>query len=84
MTEIEMKLLLTRYNKLSEKRAEAAYMWGPAGESAYWESRWSMCVDEMSKMRDELWSRGYKFAPTGYKKVGKAQYEVYRIVPVNS
>ena len=84
MTEIEMKLLLTRYNKLSEKRAEAAYMWGPTGESAYWESRWSMCVDEMSKMRDELWSRGYKFAPTGYKKVGKAQYEVYKIVPVNS
>ena len=84
MTEIEMKLLLTRYNKLSEKRAEAAYMWGPAGESAYWESRWSMCVDEMSKMRDELWSRGYKFDSTGYKKVGKAQYEVYKIVPVNS
>ena len=84
MTEIEMKLLLTRYNKLSEKRAEAAYMWGPAGESAYWESRWSMCVDEMSKMRDELWSRGYKFAPTGYKKVSKAQYEVYKIIPVRS
>ena len=84
MTEIEMRLMLLRYNKLSEERAEAAYMWGPASESAYWESRWSMCVDEMSKMRDELWSHGYKFAPTGYKKVGKAQYEVYKIIPVNS
>ena len=84
MTEIEMKLLLTRYNKLSEERSEAAYMWRRAGESVCYQSKWSMCMDEMEKMRDELWSRGYKFAPTGYKKVGKAQYEVYKIVPVNS
>ena len=84
MTEIEMKLLLTRYNKLSEERSEAAYMWGHAGESVCGEARWSKCVDEMSKMRDELWSHGYTFDSTGYKKVGKAQYEVYKIVPVNS
>ena len=84
MTEIEMKLLLTRYNKLSEKRAEAAYMWGPAGESAYWESRWSMCVDEMSKMRDELRECGYEFASIGYKKVGKVQHEEYKIVPTSN
>ena len=84
MTEIEMKLLLARYNKLSKERAEAAYMWGHAGESVYYESKWSMCVDEMSKMRDELWSRGYKFDSTGYKKVGKVQHEVYKIIPVNS
>ena len=84
MTEIEMRLMLLRYNKLSEERAVAAYMWGHAGESVCDEARWSKCVDEMSKMRDELWSRGYKFDSTGYKKVGKAQYEVYKIVPVNS
>ena len=84
MTEIEMKLLLTRYNKLSKERSEAAQMWGHAGESVCDEARWSNCVDEMSKMRDELWSRGYKFDSTGYKKVGKAQYEIYKIVPVNS
>ena len=40
MTEIEMKLLLTRYNKLSEERAEAAYMWRHAGESVCYMSKW--------------------------------------------
>ena len=33
MTEAEMKLALLRYNKLSKERADAAYMWGHAGES---------------------------------------------------
>ena len=84
MTETELKLLLTRYNKLSKERAVAAYMWGRAGDSVCDEARWSKCVDEMSKMRDELWSRGYKFDSTGYKKVGKAQYEVYKIIPVSN
>ena len=84
MTEEEMKLALLRYNKLSEERAVAAYMWGPADESGYYESRWSKCVDEMSRIRDELWSHGYKFDSTGYKKVGKVQHEIYKIVPVNS
>ena len=84
MTEIEMRLMLLRYNKLSEERAVAAYMWRHAGESVCDEAKWSKCVDEMSKMRDELWSRGYKFDSTGYKKVGKVQHEVYKIVPVNS
>ena len=84
MTETEMELALLRYNKLSEERAVAAYMWRHAGESVRDEAKWSKCVDEMSKMRDELWSRGYKFDSTGYKKVGKAQHEVYKIVPMNS
>ena len=83
MTEIEMKLLLTRYNKLSEERAEAAYMWGHAGESVCYESKWSKCMDEMSKMEDDLRECGYEFASTGYKTVGKVQHEVYKIVPVN-
>ena len=84
MTEVEMRLMLLRYNKLSEERAVAAYMWRHAGESVCDEARWSKCVDEMSKIRDELWSRGYKFDSTGYKKVGKVQHEVYKIIPVNS
>ena len=84
MTGIEMKLLLTRYNKLSKERSEAAYMWGHAGESVCDEARWSKCVDEMSKMRDELRECGYEFASTGYKKVGKVQHEEYKIVPVSS
>ena len=84
MTEIEMKLLLTRYNKLSEERAEAAYMWGHAGESVCYESKWSKCMDEMSKMRDELRECGYEFDNAGCKVVGKVQYNVYTIVPVSN
>ena len=84
MTETEMKWALFRYNKLSEEKADAAYMWRHAGESVCYESKWSMCMDEMLKMRDELRKRGYEFASTGYKVVGKVQHEEYKIVPVNS
>ena len=84
MRKIEMKLLLTRYNKLSEERADAAYMWTLTGESVRYESKWSMCVDEMSKMRDELRKCGYEFASIGSKVVGKVQHEEYKIVPVRS
>ena len=61
MTEIEMKLLLTRYNKLSEERAEAAYMWSHAGESVCYQSKWSMCMDEMEKMMNDLRNDGKEF-----------------------
>ena len=84
MTETEMKWALFRYNKLSEEKADAAYMWGHAGESVCYESKWSKCMDEMSKMEDELHECGYKFASIGYKRVGKVQHEEYKIVPVNS
>ena len=84
MTKTEMKLLLTRYNKLSKERADAAYMWTLTGESVCYEPKWSMCVDEMSKMRDELRKCGYEFASIGSKVVGKVQHEEYKIVPVNS
>lgn len=84
MTEIEMKLLLTRYNKLSKERAEAAYMWGHGGESVCYESKWSKCIDEMSKMMGDLRKDGYKFIFTNFKRVGKFQYQVYDIVPANN
>lgn len=84
MTEAEMKLALLRYNMLSKERAEAVYMWGHTGESVCYESKWSMCVDEMSKMMDDLRRDGYKFIFTNFKRVGKFQYQVYDIVPVNS
>ena len=84
MTEIEMKLLLTRYNKLSEERSEAAYMWGHAGESVCDEARWSKCVDEMSKMMNDLRKDGYEFIFTHFERAGKFQYQVYDIIPVNS
>ena len=84
MTEAEMKLALLRYNKLSRERAEAAYMWRHAGESVCYMSKWSKCTDEMSKMMSDLRKDGYKFIFTHFEKVGKFQYQVYDIVPVNS
>ena len=84
MTEAEIKTALLRYNMLSKGKADAAYMWGHAGESVCYESKWSICMDEMSKIRDELRECGYELVSTGYKKVGKVQHEEYKIVPVNS
>ena len=84
MTETELKLALLRYNMLSKERADAAYMWRHAGESVCDEAKWSKCVDEMSKMRDELRSYGYEFGNAGCKVVGKVQYNVYTIVPVSN
>ena len=83
MTEAEMKLALLRYNKLSRERAEAAYMWRHAGESVCYMSKWSKCTDEMSKMMSDLRKDGYKFIFTHFEKVGKFQYQVYDIIPVN-
>ena len=84
MTETELKLALLRYNMLSKERADAAYMWRHAGESVCDEARWSKCVDEMSKMRDELRECGYEFGNAGCKVVGKVQYNVYTIIPVSN
>ena len=84
MTEAEMKLALLRYNMLSKERAEAAYMWGHADESVCYESEWSKCMDEMSKMMDDLRKDGYEFIFTNFKRVGKFQYQVYDIVPANN
>ena len=83
MTEIEMKLLLARYNILSRERAEAAYMWGRSGKSVCYERKWSKCVDEMSEIRDDLHKAGYRFSYASFKIVEKFQYNVYKIVPAD-
>lgn len=87
MTEAELKLTLLLYNMLSKERADVAYMWRYAGESvcdeARW-SKWSKCVDEMSKIKADLRERGYEFASIGYKVVGKVQHEEYKIVPISN
>ena len=84
MTETEMKLRVTRYNKLAEERSEAAYMWRHAGESVCYQSKWSMCMDEMEKMMNDLRKDGYKFIFTHFERAGKFQYQVYDIIPVRS
>lgn len=84
MTEMELKLLLLRYNMLSKEKATAAYMWKYNGESACYESKWSVCVDEMMKMRDDLRKYRYEFACVDSKVAGGIRYDVYEIVPINS
>ena len=84
MTEAEIKTALLRYNMLSKEEADAAYMWGHAGESVCYESKWSKCMDEMSKMMADLRKNGYKFIFTHFERAGKFQYQVYDIIPVNS
>lgn len=77
MTGTELELTLLRYNMLSKKRAEAAYMSAHTGEYAY-DDEQLKCVTEMKKIRDELRECGYNFAITG-----KIQYNMYEIVPIN-
>lgn len=77
MTGTELELTLLRYNMLSKKRAEAAYMSAHTGENAY-NDEWSECVVEMKKIRDDLRECGYNFAIAG-----KIQYNMYEIVPIN-
>lgn len=84
MTEIELKLLLLRYNNLSKERAKAAYMWRCTGESLCYEAKWSKCVDEMSKIKADLRECGYEFASIGYKVVDKVQHEEYKVVPISN
>lgn len=77
MTGSELELTLLRYNMLSKKRAEAAYMSAHTDEYAY-DDEQLKCVAEMKKIRDELRECGYNFAITG-----KIQYNMYEIVPIN-
>ena len=84
MTEIELKLILLRYNTLAKKRAIAAYTWRHPGENAHDEAEWSKCVDEMRKMMNDLHEHGYKFTCAGSETVGKVLCEVYKIVPANN
>ena len=77
MTEMELNLLLLRFNMLSKERAEASYKWRPAGIR---DSKWSECEDEMIKMEDNLRKDGYEFVCTGIKAAGEVKYAVYKLI----
>ena len=84
MTEMELKLMLARYNMLAKKEAIAAYMCQhtDADECIHYGSEFSECTIEMRKMKDDLRKYGYNFAYTDSKTAGKVQYAVYRIVAI--
>ena len=76
MTDIELKLLLLRYNMLSKKRAEASYKWRLTGIR---DSKWSEYEDEAREMMKELSRYSYAFAYAGSKKAGEVEYAVYKL-----
>lgn len=76
MTDIELKLMLARYNMLSKERAEASYKWRLTGIR---DSKWSEYEDEAREMMKELSKYSYAFAYAGSKKAGEVEYAVYKL-----
>ena len=79
MSEIELKLLLLRYNILSRERVKIADMCAHTCDYG----KWADCIAEMKKMEDDLRKHGYEFAHAGFKTVDELQYSVYKIVLTN-
>lgn len=84
MTEIELKLILLRYNMLSKKRAIAASTWRLTGENAHDEAEWAECIGEMREIKNELRNHGYKLTCAGSRVADRLVYEIYKIVPVSN
>ena len=84
MTEIELKLTLLRYNILSKEEATAASEYIHAGKTAEYEDKLFRCLNEMTKMEDDLRKYGYKFAYVGSKTEDKVRFNVYKIVPMDN
>ena len=83
MTEVELKLMLLRYNILSKEKATAVHMFVYTSKSSY-DDKWEECVDEMMQMMNDLRSCGYKFTCAGSREAGRVIYEIYKIVPVSN
>ena len=79
MIEIEMKLMLARYNMLSKERAKAAYVWSRTGKSAHCRDEWLKYADEMTEMMKDLSKYSRAFAYAGSKTEGEIEYAVYKI-----
>ena len=83
MTEIELKLMLLRYNMLSRERVTAAYRCFRADEDPWYDAEWSKCAKEMTEMELDLRKRGYKFTYADVKTADGIEYDVYKIVPIS-
>ena len=84
MTEIELRLTLLRYNILSKEESTAASEYMRAGETASYEDKLFRCINEMTKMEDDLRKDGYKFTYTGSKTEDGVCFNVYKIVPMGN
>lgn len=76
MTNIDLNLLLLRFNMLSKEKAEASYKWRLTGIR---DSKWSEYEDEAREMMKELSEYGYAFTYVGSKKAGEVKYSVYKL-----
>ena len=76
MTETVLKLMLLRYNMLSKEKAAATSKCMHTGE----DDEWAECIDEMTKMEDDLRKYGCEFVRTSSKAAGESRYSVYTIV----
>ena len=84
MTEIELKLTLLRYNVLSKEESAAASEYMRAGKTIDYENKWFKCINEMTKMEDDLRKYGYKFTCIGSKTEDGVCFNVYKIVPMDN
>ena len=84
MTEIELKLLLLRYNMLSKKEDMFADMCIHDNAIEGHEDEWADCIAEMSEIENELRKHGYKPVYADYKTEGKICYIVYKLVPIDN
>ena len=84
MSEIELKLMLLRYNMLSKKDDIFADMCIHANAIAGHEHEWAECIDEMTEIKNELRKHGYELVYDDYKREGKLCYSVYKLVPISN
>ena len=84
MTDIELKLLLLRYNMLSKKDDIFADMCIHANTIAGHEHEWAECIDEMTEIKNELRKHGYELVYDDYKTEGKLCYSIYKLVPIDN
>ena len=84
VTEIELKLTLLRYNILSKEESTAAYRYIHAGETADYENEWFRCLNEMTKVEDDLRKYGYELVYAGSKTADKVRYNIYKIALINN
>lgn len=84
ITEIELKLLLLRYNMLSKKDDIFADMCIHDNKIEGYEYEWADCIAEMTEIKNELREYGYRPAYDDYRTEGKVSYVVYKLVPVDN
>lgn len=84
ITDIELKLLLLRYNMLSKKDDMFADMCIHDNKIEGHEYEWADCIAEMTEIKKELREYGYKLVYDDYKIEGRLCYSVYKLAPIDN